>query len=262
MGMSTFSQAHIVVTGAGSGIGLELIRQLYPFTHRIVAVDYSESRLEYLALEFPKLEGFVIADLSQKEGNRQILDWIDTHWSNVDFCFANAGKAEFQQASLQNWKNMEALFQLNVNSPIQLGLELKNRCKDAEFRHVITCSAMAFWAVPGYSLYGASKAALLQWANTLWTEKSGDWLSLVFPIATATGFFEAAGNHIPRAFPVQEPGLVARKILAGVIKKQRKIFPSPLFRGMLLLDQFLFFIRPMYQRLEYRKFKNWVSEQS
>jgi short-subunit dehydrogenase len=155
---------------------------------------------------------------------------------------------------------METLFQLNVFSPIQLGMELRTDFSNPNFRHVITCSAMAFWAIPGYSIYGASKAALLQWARTVWSEKSGDWLTLVFPIATSTSFFDAAGKEIPKAFPIQHAEIVAKKMLSGVAAGKKKVFPSPLFRFMLHLNNFLYVIRPLSQAIESKKFRSWIAK--
>jgi short-subunit dehydrogenase len=215
--------------------------------------------LESLQKEFPKLNT-LCADLSLKEGNGTILAWVSTHWKRVDFCFANAGKAEYGEASLQNWEEMDRLFQLNVHSPIQLGMALKQAFPNHDLRHVITCSAIAHWSIPGYSLYGSTKAAILQWAESLWAERAGDWLTLVFPIATATAFFDTAGPNIPKAFPIQTPEEVAKAMLAGAAKGKKKIFPSTLFRSLLFLNRFLFFVKPLAQYLEYNKFKNWLSK--
>jgi short-subunit dehydrogenase len=257
--MNSFKDAQVIVTGAGSGIGLELIRQLYPQTQKILAVDYLPEALKSLQSEFPKLNT-LCADLSLKEGNGTILAWVHAHWTHVDICFANAGKAEYGEATQQNWEEMDRLFQLNVHSPIQLGLALKRAFSDHYLRHVITCSAIAHWSIPGYSLYGSTKAAILQWAESLWAERAGDWLTLVFPIATATAFFDTAGPNIPKAFPIQTPKEVAGAMLAGVAKGKKKIFPSTLFRSLLFLNRFLFFVQPLAQLLEYNKFKNWQSK--
>jgi short-subunit dehydrogenase len=262
MGMTSAKHARVIITGAGSGIGMELVKQFYPHTKHVLAVDISEKNLQALQAQFPDLEGFLMTDLSLKSGNQAILDWVSDHWDSLDFCFANAGKAAYQSAEKQDWKNMETLFQLNVFSPIQLGMELNALFPKKKFRHVITCSAMAFWSVPGYSLYGATKSSLLQWARTVWSEQSGDWLTLAFPIATTTGFFEAAGNQIPKAFPRQNPETVATKMIEGALAGKKRIFPSSLFRIMLILNNFLPVILPLYERLEYLKLKAWLSKQT
>lgn len=257
--MNSHKDAQVIVTGAGSGIGRELVRQLYPQTHKILAVDFLPEALESLQSEFPDLVT-LCADLSCKEGNSVILAWVSANWTQVDVCFANAGRAAYGDASQQNWEEMDRIFQLNVHSPIQLGMALKRAYPSHSLRHVITCSAIAYWAIPGYSLYGSTKAAVLQWAESLWAERAGDWLTLVFPIATATSFFDAAGTNIPKAFPIQTPGEVAIAMLVGAAKGKKKIFPSSLFRSLLFLNRFLFFLQPLAQYLEYKKFKNWLSK--
>jgi short-subunit dehydrogenase len=256
-----FTEAHVIVTGAASGIGEELVRQLIPSNPEIFAVDFDLAGLKRLQIEFPKIH-ILQADLSQKSGNKEIISWITSNWNRVDFCFANAGKAEFAPAEDQNWKEMDQLFQLNVFSPIQIGLEIRQLFPTDVFRLVITASAISFWTIPGYSLYAATKSALLQWARTVWLEKTGNWLTLVFPIATKTKFFERAGKDIPKAFPVQAPSWVATSILRGTAKGKKKIFPSPLFRGMLILTRFFRFLKKLYQLFEYQKYKKWLKNQS
>ncbi len=260
MGTNKFQDSFIILTGAGSGIGREILRLLYHSTQKILAVDFNQQLLDRLKEDFPSIYTLK-TDLSQKEGNQLVLDWVKTHWQRVDFCFANAGKAEYGQAQNQNWKNSDQLFQLNVHSPIQLGLALKMLFPDTQFRLIITASAMSFWTIPGYSLYASTKAALLQWAETVWAERSGNWLTLVFPIATTTGFFKAAGKNVPRPFPQQNASIVAKSILSGVAKEKTKIFPSTLFYLMLRLNKILPIILPIYQSIEYHKYNIWLKNQ-
>jgi short-subunit dehydrogenase len=256
-----FSETNCIITGAASGIGLELVRQIIPSNPNLLLVDIEQERLEELKDEFPTINGLITCDLSQKSSNQLIIDWVKANWTHVDFCFANAGKAEYGPAENQNWKNMDRLFQLNVHSPIQLGFMLRALFPRKPFRLIIPASAMSYWSIPGYSLYSSTKSALLQWARTIWSEKTGNWVTLAFPIATNTKFFDSAGNNIPKAYPKQTASWVAKSILLGTAKKKKKIFPSKLFLSMLFLSRFFRFLKKGYGIFEYRKYKNWLKKQ-
>lgn len=256
-----FTEANVIITGACSGIGRELVRQISESKPEILAIDLRSEDLAKLAQEFPQVKHTLTLDLSKKGTHSVILDWVLSNWTHVDFCFANAGKAEFGPAIDQDWENMDTLFQLNVHSPIQLGLGLRRAFPSHPFRHVITASAISYWTIPGYSLYAATKSALLQWANTLWAEKTGKWLTLVFPIATKTSFFEEAGNNVPRAWPQQEADWVAQEMLRGAAKGKKKIHPSNLFLTVLILNRFFRFLKRIVSWQEYRRYKKWLDKQ-
>jgi len=88
-----FSKTNCSITGAASGIGLELHRQIIPSNPNLLLVDIEKEKLEELKDEFPTINGIVTCDLSHKAGNQLILDWVKAKWTHMDFCFANAGKA-------------------------------------------------------------------------------------------------------------------------------------------------------------------------
>jgi len=262
MNYKAYNETNCIITGAASGIGLELVKQIAPSNPNLLLVDVAGEKLQGLKQEFPNVTGIITCDLSQKSGNEQILEWVKTNWTHVDFCFANAGKAEYGPSENQNWKEMDRMFQLNVHSPIQIGFMIRELFPEKSFHLIITASAMSYWHLPGYSLYAATKSALLQWARTIWSEKTGDWVTLAFPIATATNFFDTAGTNIPKAFPKQTATRVAKTILSGAAKKKKKIFPSKLFLGVLILSRFLGFLKTAYGIFEYQKYKKWLEKQT
>ena len=63
MAIKSFENSRITITGAGSGIGKELVRQLYSSTTRIFAVDISAANLEKLAEQLSELSVMEAADL-------------------------------------------------------------------------------------------------------------------------------------------------------------------------------------------------------
>jgi uncharacterized protein len=117
---------------------------------------------------------------------------------------------------------------------------------------------MSYWQIPGYAAYASSKAALHQFAETIRSEGNGDWLTLVYPIATKTQFFERAGNSIPKAFPIQSVESVVKIIIKGVAKGKIRIFPSRTFRIIQLVNRILPVFKPIYLKLEKNKFQKWT----
>lgn len=168
---------------------------------------------------------------------------------------------EIDTAYFPDLQSQKALFAVNIHSPIQLGFMLRALYPKKLFRLISTASAMSFWSIPGYSLYFWTKSALLQRARTIWSEKTGNWITLVFPIAKDTKFFDSAGNDIPKAYPKQTATWLAKSILLSAARKKRKIFPSKLFLPTLFISRFFRFLKKGYGIVEYRKYKDWLDQQ-
>jgi uncharacterized protein len=248
---------YIVVTGAASGIGKELVAQLSALENHILAVDIDLEKLQELKNIYPEIE-FLCLDLTHIDNLTEIFSWIHENWKKIDLFFANAGYAKYS-----SWKDLtadefEKLIRINTLIPIETAKLLAKTQPDYSFRLVITASAMSFWHVPGYAAYAASKAALHQFAETIWSEGNVDWLTLVYPIATKTQFFEKAGNSIPKAFPVQSVESVVKIMISGVAKGMSRIFPSRTFRIIQLVNRILPVFKPTYLKLEKNKFDNWT----
>ena len=134
-----------------------------------------------------------------------------------------------------------------------MATKLKQLKGEESFKIVITASAMSFHAVPGYSLYAATKFALRGFADAYGYELSkGQHIQLVCPVATITNFFEVAGAaDIP--WPSQKSETVAKKIIRGAKTRKRYIHPSFIFRFALFLNRFLPALR-IFNKIEEKKF--------
>jgi short-subunit dehydrogenase len=250
---------NIVVTGAASGIGRELVVQLYALGNQILAIDIDLDKLKELKSQNPGIE-IMSLDLTCIESLIKIFSWTGENWQKVDIFFANAGFARYGIWKDLSSDDFEKLLRLNTVIPIETAKMLCITQPDAAFRLVITASAMSYWPVPGYAAYASTKAALHQFAETIKSESDGNWLTMVYPIATKTRFFEKAGNSIPRAFPVQSVESVVKNIIEGVGAGKTRIFPSRTFRIILFLNRFLPIIKPIYLKLERKKLVNWANK--
>jgi len=79
----------VVITGAGSGLGLASARRMAEEGARIVAVDIDEQACVTAAKETGG--EFVVADVSDEAQVRDLFDGVATRYGRVDVAFNNAG---------------------------------------------------------------------------------------------------------------------------------------------------------------------------
>jgi short-subunit dehydrogenase len=222
--MKFFSQKNILITGTSSGIGLEIVKLLLDFPCKIICVDIAPMPANIISQE---KVSFIQTDLNQKENLDLLFEKLASEFGQIDVFIANAGFAYYEKLQEPDWGHLEKIFALNVFSPIYSLLKMQKSNSEVVF--CITASAMAKMGLAGYSLYSATKAALDRFAEAFRLENPRFRLVLVYPIATRTHFFENAGKA-PLYFPSQEASRVAFRILKGIAKGKRKIYPSFLFR--------------------------------
>ncbi len=79
----------VVVTGAGSGIGLASARRMAAEGARIVAVDIEEAAGKAAAAEVDGV--FVAADVADEDQVRDLFDGVAARYGRIDVAFNNAG---------------------------------------------------------------------------------------------------------------------------------------------------------------------------
>lgn len=249
---------NIILTGAASGIGKAVLNQLLDFEGvNIIAVDLNEIDVTSLKM-FP-----FICDLSQQSEIDRLFDYATTHFKTIDIFIANAGFGYYEEITQPDWQRIEKVFQVNVFSPIYSFQKMKELNAGREYFVVMTASAMAKVAIPGYALYGATKAALDRFEDAYRFENQDlGHLSLIYPIATKTEFFNRSTNatllNVPVPFPAQMPKDVATVMINGILQNQTHIFPSKLFQiGRFLQKAFEILVLP-YQYFYGKKLREWI----
>lgn len=259
-----FTGKTIVVTGAASGIGRALLERLSRYVCTIVAADIDETALETTVralVHAPAQVSAVVADLATPEGTIAVLDAAAERGS-VDLVFANAGFGRYGTLDTTgDWSDLDAMFRLNVLAPIWTAKLLRERYPDRPYRLVITASVMSLVGLPGYAAYSATKGALHRFADA-YRYELGDRaaLTLVYPLATETPFFERA-DGAPLPWPIQTAEEVARATLRGVERDRATISPSRLFSAYLRAGPFQPLIAWLIQRREKWRLNTWLRAQ-
>ena len=195
---STNVKPFAVVTGASSGIGLELARQFAQ--HGFDLLICSESgEIRSAEQELRSLGGdvqSVQANLATYEGVENLYAAIQASGRTLDSIAINAGvgvSGDFaRQTSLEDELNLIAL---NVVSPVHL---TKRVVKDMVARNhgriLFTSSIAGEMPSPFEAIYGASKAFLTSFAEAIRNElkDTGVTVTALMPGATETNFFHRA----------------------------------------------------------------------
>ncbi len=250
---------NIILTGAASGIGKALLAQLLDFEEvKIIAVDLNE-----IENTSNKIISFK-CDLSQQSEVDRLFEFALTQFSTIDIFIANAGFAYYEVIDKPDWQRIEKIFQVNVFSPIYAFQKMKALNLGREYFVLMTSSAMAKLAIPGYALYGATKAALDRFEDAYRFEsRDNGHLSLIYPIATKTNFFAQSVNssrlNVPVPFPAHTPEAVAKAMIKGILRNQTHIYPSKLFQISRFSQKLFEIMASPYQYFYAKKLKNWVN---
>ena len=249
---------NIILTGAASGIGKAFLNQLLDFEDvKVIAVD-----LNVIENASDKIIPFV-CDLSQQSEVNRLFEFALTQFKTIDIFIANAGFAYYEIIEKPDWQRIEKIFQVNVFSPIYAFQKMKELNVGREYFVLMTSSAMAKLAIPGYALYGATKAALDRFEDAYRFEKQDlGHLSLVYPIATKTNFFnrsiDFSGREVPVPFPASTPEKVAKAMIKGIQNNETHIYPSRLFKFSRFFQKLFEVVAFPYQYFYAQKLKEWL----
>lgn len=187
-----------VVTGASSGIGYELARELVNRGYSLIVASAGD-RLNTAAEDFRSLGGNVKevqADLATREGVQQLWREIEATGQPVDIACINAGVGIgglFWETDLDAELNM---VNLNCASTVHLAkLVVQQMVKNGAGRILFTASIAGEMVAPREAVYAATKAFVLSLAHSLRYElrDTGVTVTALQPGPTDTDFFHRAG---------------------------------------------------------------------
>lgn len=219
-----------VVTGASSGIGLEIARELVDHGFDLL-VTAEDDRLDAAAREL-SLTGArvdaVRADLTTQEGLETLVEAVHGVGRPVDALVLNAGVANggpFIETPLEDDLRVVAL---DVTATVHLAKRIVPAMAErGEGRVLVTSSVAATMPGPYYATYAASKAFGLSFAQALRHELASTGLTVtaLLPGPTDTAFFRASGmERTPVARgPKDDPAKVAREAVAGMLAGRGKV---------------------------------------
>ena len=216
--MSTATRETVLITGASSGIGLELAKCFAGDGCRLVLVARNATALQSLARELQqthKIETRVLtADLSLPETPKRIFNELRESGVTVDVLVNNAGfgaLGAFAELPLQ--RQLEML-RVNISALTELtGLFLPGMIQRQRGGILNVGSVAGFEPGPGMAIYHATKAYVLSFTEALAEELIDTNLTVtaLCPGPTTTNFGKVA-NFLKERQLKKIPKMSAEKV--------------------------------------------------
>lgn len=188
-----------LITGASSGIGLELSNIHARNSDNLVLVARSEQKLEKLATELEsrfKIQVEVIAkDLSKTNSAQEVFDLVNSKGITIDYLINNAGFGDYGSFSETEWNKENNMIQLNITALTQLTkLFLPGMIKRKSGKIMNVASIASFLPGPLMAVYYATKAYVLNFSEAINNEVAHHNISVtaLCPGPTTSGFQSAA----------------------------------------------------------------------
>ena len=237
-----FSGKTALITGASSGIGEQMARQLAAVGCNLILVARRTDRLNALAGELGAVTVDVItADLADPEAPEAVFAQTQAAGRQVDILINNAGFG-FQKPLLAvdqlgmvdvNVRSLLAMTQLFAVPMVQRGQGW-----------VLNVSSVSAWfPIPGMATYAASKACVLHLSRALHEElkPAGVVVTALCPGGTRTEFSSIARDRMdPDLEKAMMPAdVVAAAGLKALARGKAVVVPGILYRMMVALVRVL-----------------------
>jgi short-subunit dehydrogenase len=188
-----------LVTGASSGIGTEIARELARRGQNVTLVARSESKLQDLAAELSAtgvLADVVAADLSDRAARAGLPDRVAANGKAVSILVNNAGLSTMGPVHRSDPDAEINMVEVDVVAVVDLCSRFVPGMVDRGVGAVLNvASTAAFQPLPGQAGYGAGKAFVLSYTRSIGGELRGTGVTAttLCPGPVHTGFGEAAG---------------------------------------------------------------------
>jgi NAD(P)-dependent dehydrogenase (short-subunit alcohol dehydrogenase family) len=175
--MNHFSNTHVLVTGAGSGLGAAIAARLVRSGARVALVDIHLGNVQRTARDIDPSGNATIAvgcDITQSSQVEQALDAVRERWDRLDVLINNAGTdvtASIEEVNSTAWTRV---IETNLIGPFLLTkaampmLRAADAGRGGYIVNVASTASLRAW--PNASAYHASKWGLLGMSKALHAE--------------------------------------------------------------------------------------------
>lgn len=236
-----------LVTGAASGLGLELSILLAKDSYDLILIDIDEVNLKlskkHIENDNPVEISLLVKDLSQSNVADEIIHDIED--APIDVLVNNAGFGLFGTFSETDWERESEMLNLHIMTTTHLTkLVLKGMVERRSGKILNMSSLAAFQPGPLMSLYYASKAYILSFSEAIANELKGTGVTVtaLCPGQTDTSFqsvVSGSSSDNKIGFNIANPKDVALYGYRAMMKGKTVAIPGKINKFLASLHRFV-----------------------
>jgi hypothetical protein len=223
-------ESFVLITGASSGIGLELAKIFASKGHHLILAARREEQLQQLQLDLQIFNVQVRvyrADLSNMEEVDRLLHYIRSENIFIEILVNNAGFGDYGLFHERSWPRMAEMVDLNIKALTAFTRLLLPAMLEQKRGKILNVASIAGFAPgPTMAVYSATKAYVLHLSEAISNELKGTGVTVtaLCPGPTTTGFQKAASwedSRLVKGRSLPTAAEVARFGYEALMKAQR-----------------------------------------
>ena len=238
----TMKNSYALITGASSGIGLEIAKDLAGRGYNLILTARRTELLESISKEISEENNvhvdLISKDLSNYDAPREIFEFCESNNYKVDVLINNAGygiKTSFHKTSIED---EESFIRVLGTSVIMLTKLFIPKMIENQSGKIMIVSSVASFAAPSaiQPLYGPIKTFMNRFSDGINVnyKRKGITSTAVCPGFTVTGFHTASGvqeqmDQVP-SFMVFPASRIAKEGVEAMFSGKSIFIPTKTYR--------------------------------
>ncbi|MFD2179720.1 SDR family NAD(P)-dependent oxidoreductase [Veronia pacifica] len=185
------------ITGATSGIGLALAKELSAQGYSLILHGRDEEKLTKLQNQVDGVVSTICLDLSQVSAHSELVKQLSKYDNTIDIAVNNAGFGLYGAHCELAPDQVQSMISVNILALTHLSEYFAKRMEKQGFGYILNvASTAAYQPQPYMAAYAASKAYVASFSESLTVEmkNKGVNITCLSPGRTDTGFFSFDGD--------------------------------------------------------------------
>lgn len=219
----------VLITGATSGIGRELARELLRRGNTIIATGRDQEKLDSICNELPGIHAFR-SDVADSVAIEALSRDVLARFPSLDTLINNAGiMRNLKLDESRHLLDVTREIAVNLCGPVQMIQQFLPQLKSRPGSLIVNVSSgLAFLPFPAAPVYCATKAAIHSFTQSLRVQLEGSGVTVVelAPPGTETPLFRREFEREMKGEAAMDPKRLALLAIAGIEAGKLEIRPG------------------------------------